>query len=109
MNTRILDPSLAGMCKPYCAIRVRSPSVLRATVFPPVFGPVIISESKSSPSLISVGTILFVLRRGCLAPVRTIGPFLETLGGPFGDYKASLVPGDFGSDGFFIAKLKRLE
>lgn len=36
-------------------------------------------------------------------------PFLETLGGPFGDYKASLVPGDFGSDGFFIAKLKRLE
>ncbi len=35
--------------------------------------------------------------------------FLEELGGPFGDYKASLVPADFGSDGFFIAKLKRLE
>lgn len=36
-------------------------------------------------------------------------PFLESLGGPFGTYKVSLVPSDFGSDGFFIAKLKRSE
>lgn len=33
--------------------------------------------------------------------------FLGSLGAPFGDYKVTLDPGCFGSDGFFMAKLKR--
>ncbi len=33
--------------------------------------------------------------------------FLETLGEPFGNWKVTLHPGCFGSDGFFMAKLKR--
>ena len=33
--------------------------------------------------------------------------FLETLGEPFGNWKVPLHPGCFGSDGFFMAKLKR--
>ncbi len=34
-------------------------------------------------------------------------PFLEELGAPFGSPCVTLVPRDFGSDGFFIAKLRR--
>lgn len=34
-------------------------------------------------------------------------PFLEELGAPFGGPCVTLVPRDFGSDGFFIAKLRR--
>ena len=34
--------------------------------------------------------------------------FLEDLGEPFGDYRATLVPKYFGSDGFFISKLRRI-
>ena len=34
-------------------------------------------------------------------------PFLESLGAPFGNRKVTLDPGCFGSDGFFMAKLKR--
>ena len=30
----------AGMCRPHCAIIESNPTVLRATVLPPVFGPV---------------------------------------------------------------------
>lgn len=30
--------------------------------------------------------------------------FLEGYGGPFGNYKATILPADFNSDGFFIAK-----
>ena len=42
------DPSNAGMCRPACPIKVKSPTVLRETVLPPVFGPVTISRSKIS-------------------------------------------------------------
>lgn len=35
--------------------------------------------------------------------------FLENLGFPFGTYKATLFPKYFGSDGFFISKLKKME
>lgn len=35
--------------------------------------------------------------------------FLEELGQPFGDYKAVLFPDNFGSDGFFISKIRRKE
>ncbi|MCD8187873.1 MAG: 16S rRNA (cytosine(967)-C(5))-methyltransferase RsmB [Ruminococcus sp.] len=34
-------------------------------------------------------------------------PFLEELGEPFGSYKASVFPKYFGSDGFFISKVKK--
>ncbi len=34
--------------------------------------------------------------------------FLEDLGEPFGGYRATLVPEYFGSDGFFISKLRRI-
>lgn len=35
--------------------------------------------------------------------------FLEELGTPFGDFKVTLFPEDFNSDGFFISKIKRTE
>ncbi len=35
--------------------------------------------------------------------------FLENIGKPFGGYKATLFPEDFGCDGFFISKIKRME
>lgn len=34
-------------------------------------------------------------------------PFLTELGEPFGSYKASIFPKYFGSDGFFIAKIRK--
>ena len=34
-------------------------------------------------------------------------PFLENLGEPFGTGMVTLVPAFFGSDGFFIAKLRK--
>ena len=41
-KTVILLPSLTGMRSPHITIRVRSPTVFRVTVFPPVLGPVMI-------------------------------------------------------------------
>ncbi|MGN1480461.1 16S rRNA (cytosine(967)-C(5))-methyltransferase RsmB [Porcipelethomonas sp.] len=35
--------------------------------------------------------------------------FLEHFGKPFGDYKVTLFPDNFNSDGFFISKIKRTE
>ncbi|MGN0613060.1 MAG: 16S rRNA (cytosine(967)-C(5))-methyltransferase RsmB, partial [Porcipelethomonas sp.] len=35
--------------------------------------------------------------------------FLEHMGEPFGSYKATLFPENFGSDGFFISKIRRTE
>lgn len=35
--------------------------------------------------------------------------FLEAMGQPFGEYKATLFPENFGCDGFFISKIKRME
>lgn len=35
--------------------------------------------------------------------------FLEELGKPFGEYKVTLFPENFNSDGFFISKIKRTE
>jgi 16S rRNA (cytosine967-C5)-methyltransferase len=35
--------------------------------------------------------------------------FLESFGKPFGDYKVTLFPEQFNSDGFFISKIKRVE
>ena len=55
-NTESSLLSLAGIIRPHIAIRVRSPSVFKDTVLPPVFGPVITSVSNAIPSSISVGT-----------------------------------------------------
>ncbi len=35
--------------------------------------------------------------------------FLEKIGEPFGGYKTTLFPENFGCDGFFISKIKRME
>ena len=34
--------------------------------------------------------------------------FLEEYGSPFGKYKAAIFPKDFGSDGFFISKIRKV-
>ena len=62
--------------------------VLIATVFPPVFGPVITSPLNPGPILIVMGTALFP-RRGCRAPTRLI-----TLSDPAGIVPIRLPPID---------------
>ena len=49
LNTAISEWSRAGMNKPDCAISVRSPTVFKETVLPPVLGPVMIRSLKSVP------------------------------------------------------------
>ena len=49
-NTASSDPSKAGMWRPACPMRVKSPTVFRDTVLPPVLGPVTTKRSKSLPS-----------------------------------------------------------
>ena len=44
-----ISASRAGMNKPDCAISVRSPTVFKETVLPPVLGPVMIRSLKSVP------------------------------------------------------------
>ena len=46
----------AGTCNPVWAITTRSPVVLRATVLPPVFGPVMMSAPVGGMTLMSTGT-----------------------------------------------------
>ena len=55
-------------------MRVRSPTVFKDTVLPPVFGPVITSKSKSSPRRISMGTAFFLSMRGWRACFRRMRP-----------------------------------
>ena len=52
-------------CAPYCAINANSPAVFRATVFPPVLGPVIRRLVAGGMILIVTGTAFF--NRGCRA------------------------------------------
>ena len=56
-ESSLLSP--AGIMSPHIAMSENRPSVLIETVFPPVFGPVMMSESKSVPSLMSVATTFF--------------------------------------------------
>ena len=49
LNTAMSEWSRAGMNKPDCAISVRSPTVFKETVLPPVLGPVMIRSLKSFP------------------------------------------------------------
>ena len=43
LNTEISVPSSAGIWNPDCTASVNIPTVFKTTVFPPAFGPVIIS------------------------------------------------------------------
>ena len=63
-NTAISDASSAGIKRPNCVIKVKSPTVLILTVLPPVFGPVTISEVKSIPKFMSIGTAVFLSKKG---------------------------------------------
>ena len=60
-------PSEAGICSPHWFMAESSPMVFSATVFPPVFGPVMTSVSKSSPRFRSIGTALAGSSSGCRA------------------------------------------
>ena len=64
-NTLSSVPRSAGTWSPAQAIRVNSPTVFRVTVFPPVFGPVMISSVNSSPSHRLPGTTLSGSISGC--------------------------------------------
>ena len=65
-------PSFAGRGKPVWFNRAKRAKVLRLTVFPPVFGPVIMRTLFSSRNFMSIGTA-FSASRGCLAPTSTGG------------------------------------
>ena len=69
---KMLECSSAGIFKPLQAIAVKSPIVFKVTVFPPVFGPVIIKQEKSFPNSTEIGTTLDWSISGCLAFFRTI-------------------------------------
>ena len=56
--------SFAGMWSPACPIKVKSPTVFKETVLPPVFGPVTINRSKSVPRWMSIGTTRFGSNNG---------------------------------------------
>lgn len=66
-GTCFIEPSSAGTCRPLCAIRERSPTVLRATVLPPVLGPVITTPLYLSPVSKFKGTADSWGSKGCRA------------------------------------------
>ena len=73
-NTGRRVPASAGTCSPDWCIRLSRPRVRRATVLPPVFGPVMTSAVYSSPRRMSIGTTRPV-RPGCRAPQQDdLGP-----------------------------------
>ena len=74
-----MSASRQGRCRPEHAMSTNSPTVLMATVFPPVLGPVITIPRVSPPSLKSRGT-LESGRRGCLASFRHMMPWVLTAG-----------------------------
>ncbi len=65
--------SSAGISSPDCIISVRRPTVLSATVLPPVFGPVISMASRSDRNTVMGTTRSFGIS-GCLAESREILP-----------------------------------
>ena len=94
------DPSCAGICRPDCAMIPIRPTVFRATVLPPVFGPVTTRICDRNPRCTSIGTTFrgsgagpssglgfFASSRkrfsriGCRAPRRTIWPCSLKSGG----------------------------
>ena len=79
-NIDISLPSDTGISNPHMLMSVRRPTVFKATVFPPVFGPVTTRVSKSIPSSTSIGTTLSFLISGCLALCSFIFPEVFILG-----------------------------
>ena len=73
-NIATFEFSFAGIKSPDRAISSTMPTVLSDTVFPPVFGPVIISEVNFSPRVMFSGTILSLSISGCLASIKLIIP-----------------------------------
>ena len=69
-------PSATGTSIPLCAIRALSPRVLRATVFPPVLGPVITRARLSGGRRTSIGVTGRPVKRrpGCRALRSSIAP-----------------------------------
>ncbi|MNI46526.1 hypothetical protein D3C73_1009940 [compost metagenome] len=65
-NTAKSLPSSTGTSSPDCTIAARSPSVFRTTVFPPVLGPVTMSDLYPWPNSRLTGTMFF--SSGCLPP-----------------------------------------
>ena len=61
-------------------MREKRPTVFKDTVFPPVFGPVIISWLKPVPSSMFIGTTFFGSKSGCRAPFMMIFLFFENFG-----------------------------
>ena len=49
-------PAAAGTCRPDCAMRARRPRVLRATVLPPVLGPLMTRTGSPKPRRSDTGT-----------------------------------------------------
>ncbi len=72
-NTAISESSSVGICKPDWAISDNKPTVLSATVLPPVLGPVITTIKKSCPRWKLIGTTLSV-NKGWRALRRLIRP-----------------------------------
>ena len=112
------DLSPAGMCSPAWPIRVSRPTVLSETVLPPVLGPVTTSRSKSSPSLISIGTTLSLGSSGCLAlriliilSLLKIGieAFMSSASLPLANTTSSLVISFWLVLSISVCSLKRLE
>jgi hypothetical protein len=77
-NTGSREPSAAGIISPDCAISARRPAVFSATVFPPVFGPVISNTVAGGMILIVTGTA--ALSNGCRAACSSKAPSLERRG-----------------------------
>ena len=75
-----MSASRQGRCRPEHAMSTNSPTVLMATVFPPVLGPVITIPRVSPPSLKSRGTLESPGSRGCLASFRHMMPWVLTAG-----------------------------
>ena len=78
-NVPITVPSLAGNGSPSQAIAIMTPAVLRVTVFPPVFEPVITRVENFSPQETETGTAL-PFNIGCLASMRRKNFFADSSG-----------------------------
>ena len=66
-------PAFTGSCSPHADIRVSSPMVFNATVFPPVLGPVITTILVPGSRLKLIGTTHSGCSNGCRASCIRIG------------------------------------
>ena len=77
-NTGTCESSATGMSSPACARRGNRPAVSRATVFPPVFGPVMTRTFTGGISRMSTGTGSGGHSLRCGVGVATWFPVLQT-------------------------------